>query len=709
MSHLDSTPAETSGFTSSGFGFEMNAKMYSIFLDKMYKDKAGAVIRELSANAWDSHVDAGNTLTPFEIQLPTWLDKTFSIRDYGTGIPHDSFEHVYTNIGNSTKEHSNDFIGSYGLGSKSPFSLTDTFIVDNIHDGIKSVWVCFKSAGFPQVTKVSSEPTDEHTGVKVSFSLEKCMERDFRQSVVRQLRFYTLKPIVTGADLPIVFPEMPNLENGYAYDGEIRENLLVMGNVNYPIDLDSLGAYDKGGKYLDALGAYDKGGKYLDIFRTNIILKAELGDVDIPPSRESLEYTEKTKEWVYAKIDRIIEEHKANFILSLSECTTVVEASILTSKSNSRLLDFTQDRVFEIGGFPIKWTALVAGRVSFLPLHSKKYFTPSRANKFPEHNQEFIQVEHLQQTLILINDYTNNQVPFFKEHIEDTILPYFRNSIPYSKMIILKAQTTYDKLTLEEDTVLLKDRLLKEYNVKAVTFTEVLGIPPIKLKTTKQYSNSEPNQVFTINNYDAFETRQKEQFTEYKEKDLPTEGYYIELSNWSSLPNQLSIAWIANLVSLTNTTIYAVRSKTVKKLPSTLKPLVKGLTTFNKAIKKHLQNSRDYDAMGTQVVRRIPLYAFTLLAEGDKHTKPLLSYIKKYSEMYVLTSCNNNILRAILRKQEPTWEEAPLVIPTKVVASLSHYNINYRKLIDTLTYNVVTLRDINSNIATIRKLSNFIK
>ena len=46
------------------FQMQMNAKMFSILTDKLYQNKEGAVIRELSANARDAHVAAGNTNLP---------------------------------------------------------------------------------------------------------------------------------------------------------------------------------------------------------------------------------------------------------------------------------------------------------------------------------------------------------------------------------------------------------------------------------------------------------------------------------------------------------------------------------------------------------------------------------------------------------------------------------------------------------------------
>ena len=148
--------ADTQGIQSSGFGFTMNAKMFDMVMAKQYKDKTGAIIRELACNALDAHVDKGTPEVPFEIHMPSWLDKTFHIRDYGTGIPHDKFEKIYTNIGASTKEGSNDDHGGFGIGSKSPFTIVDTFLVENWNAGVKTTWACFKSSGFPQVSPTGS-------------------------------------------------------------------------------------------------------------------------------------------------------------------------------------------------------------------------------------------------------------------------------------------------------------------------------------------------------------------------------------------------------------------------------------------------------------------------------------------------------------------------------------------------------------------------
>ena len=66
-------------FEQSNYTIEATAKAFSILSDQLYSNKVRAVIRELSTNAYDSHVDAGNGSKPFEVHLPSNMEPTFSV------------------------------------------------------------------------------------------------------------------------------------------------------------------------------------------------------------------------------------------------------------------------------------------------------------------------------------------------------------------------------------------------------------------------------------------------------------------------------------------------------------------------------------------------------------------------------------------------------------------------------------------------------
>ena len=127
--------AEAHGLTGEKayFTIKPNGKAFRTLIDGLYSNKVQVVIRELCANAPDSHIDAGQ-VKPFKVSIPTALDAVFRVRDFGTGLTHEQVMKLYTTIFESTKEETNEQTGQLGLGSKSPFAYTDSFQV-TVWDG----------------------------------------------------------------------------------------------------------------------------------------------------------------------------------------------------------------------------------------------------------------------------------------------------------------------------------------------------------------------------------------------------------------------------------------------------------------------------------------------------------------------------------------------------------------------------------------------
>ena len=95
---LNSTPQNEAILSNVGqigeFRIKNSAKAFSILSSGLYANKIRAIIRELSCNAVDSHVDAGKADTPFDVHLPNSLEPWFAIRDYGTGLTNDQVTNI---------------------------------------------------------------------------------------------------------------------------------------------------------------------------------------------------------------------------------------------------------------------------------------------------------------------------------------------------------------------------------------------------------------------------------------------------------------------------------------------------------------------------------------------------------------------------------------------------------------------------------------
>ncbi len=119
-----------------GFKIAASGKAFRSLIDSIYSRKEEAPVRELLTNAWDAHIAAGK-IEPFHLHLPSRLFPTFYVRDYGPSMSHEFVMERYTTLFDSTKDGARDDdvaviapnaqVGSWGLGSKTPFAYTDAF------------------------------------------------------------------------------------------------------------------------------------------------------------------------------------------------------------------------------------------------------------------------------------------------------------------------------------------------------------------------------------------------------------------------------------------------------------------------------------------------------------------------------------------------------------------------------------------------------
>lgn len=265
------------------FNIKTSAHAFQILSSGLYANKIRAIIRELSCNAYDSHVSAGRAEIPFDVHLPTVLEPYFSVRDYGIGLSHQSVITIFTTYFDSTKTDSNELIGGLGLGSKAPFSYTNNFTVTAIKDGIKGVYSAFVSdMGVPSIAAMSQTETDEGNGVEIQFAVENRSDfRKFYEEAERVFEYFSVQPRFTGHE--IVVPTKNYRHQCIAPGIHLRtgksRNIAVMGNIAYPIDVPNAD------KLLKELVIFDSIGMEIEF---------AIGEIEFQASREGLSYTPQT-------------------------------------------------------------------------------------------------------------------------------------------------------------------------------------------------------------------------------------------------------------------------------------------------------------------------------------------------------------------------------------------------------------------------------
>jgi len=516
------------------FQMQMNAKMFSILTDKLYQNKEGAVIRELSANARDAHVAAGKAELPFHITLPTWISTEFQIRDFGTGIDPDEFYDVYTNLGHSTKDHEDLSIGAYGLGSKTPFAITDQYTIRNFYHGTVYVYTAFKDEGMPTVSLIGSETTTESDGLEITVDITSDGNvSSFRRECAKQLAYFDVKPLIYNCN-DFEWNEVPELHMGYdVKSGHYYSNItIVMGGIPYTSSTDN---------FPDEIREALK--------RIELTLVAKLGEVDIPPSRESLEFTSKSIKFVSAKLSEIKEDYLFDFEYKIENAKNEVE---LLDILKNRITEWIKNKDFETKVFTYKGdeqtgidlVALTDSQILGVTVKEhRSYYKTLR----PAYNGASV--------ANIIRGITsrsyNNKDEVGEVYLND-LSPRANKVIQEHKSLIAMNSSvvfpTEGKSKLFQDAANKIELKLKYAGFNPVRLSTLMTMPVVVKGTSSKVYNK-PDQVFLIDH--------RGEVIKQSLKVLPDEGYFTTMSNWSVRSN---MGYLSALISVLNIKVHALRS-----------------------------------------------------------------------------------------------------------------------------------------------------
>ena len=314
--HQNQKTVRRSGdFESNGFSIEASAKAFMILSDGLYSNKVKAVIRELSTNAYDAHVDAGCPKLMFDVHVPSRFTPEFSIRDYGKGMTHEECMTLYTTYFRSTKSHSNDAVGCLGLGSKSPFAYADAFTVVAYQNGEKRVYAAHKGEdGSPSFALLDKVATEESDGMEVKLTVDADDIGKFKSEMNEVYSHFNVRPNllnVSDDELIIDEPETPILEGeGWEFNGSYKKQV-IMGQIAYSFDSADLDDND----VINFLNESE-----------GLTLRVDIGDVDITPSRESLSMNQATKDKITSLVKQVMTDIEELIQDKITNCDTLFEA-----------------------------------------------------------------------------------------------------------------------------------------------------------------------------------------------------------------------------------------------------------------------------------------------------------------------------------------------------------------------------------------------
>lgn len=281
--------------------FRINSSLaaFETLSTRLYANPVLAVIRELSTNAHDSHIES-HIDRPFRLHLPTREEMYFDIRDYGKGLSEEFVYNIYTTFFMSTKSEDDGQTGYFGLGSKTPFALVDSYKVTSYNGGMKKVYEMAKESTGPVVRKLSEEPCGDETGLEVYFDIyndDLCY--DFHKEATEFFKGTTFMPAWNiemdmasyAKEKEFYIRESVELGSVSSYSYYRRRISVNVAGVRFDVD-------DAHESELDSFLIQT------DVKRVNILAKKN--NVTITPSREELHYDQKTKDFLKQEVKRVV-------------------------------------------------------------------------------------------------------------------------------------------------------------------------------------------------------------------------------------------------------------------------------------------------------------------------------------------------------------------------------------------------------------------
>lgn len=331
------------------FTVNFNEKLARMLSKGIYQNVIRAPIRELACNALDSHRAAGKRDTPIRVHLPNSLEPYFEVQDEGVGLSDDGIYNLFTCYGGSDKDHNNEDIGGFGLGSKAPFAYTSSFNVTSVFQGVKRHYVMHKDAlGKPHVTPMGESATSEPNGVTVRVPVKPADFQAFRENAQETYRWFEVTPTVTGNrqyQLP-THEYMPGFD--HAMWGLVKADrddyyynrtraVVVMANVAYPLRADSLNA------------------RFHRLINYPLVIRFNNGELEPAVSREDLNYDEHTVQVLEMRLDQVVRDMGVAVEARIAQAPNKWQArvalhEIMQERTTSEML-----RTIMTSGYVPKW------------------------------------------------------------------------------------------------------------------------------------------------------------------------------------------------------------------------------------------------------------------------------------------------------------------------------------------------------------------
>lgn len=328
-------------------------------LSRLYSNPKQTILFEYFQNANDSHTIAKkngdeNSLAYTEdkqvrITLPNKLNPFYLVRDYGIGMDYGEIKNSFSVANKSTKRDSNDYIGGYGVGKLVFSPYCGVMFLTTWKHGEKAIYQFRLKNGEGEITPLCKEKSDEPQGVEIKIPVKESDFEFFQNRAKYSYSFLKTKPIIKGAEVELGYENHLQTEKFTLLTKHINtissSAMATIGGIPFPITASNIGYGDE----------------YSIIYHTPIVLHFGVGEIDHTPSRDQLEYNDKTVAAINARLGEV-KQYLSDYVEEeCKKATTLHEARLnfIKFKANNdeltKLINrFKLDNGFKFNGENIK-------------------------------------------------------------------------------------------------------------------------------------------------------------------------------------------------------------------------------------------------------------------------------------------------------------------------------------------------------------------
>lgn len=296
------------------------AFIFDLLRNKIYSDPISAICREVACNALDAQREVGKGHIPIKIQLPTFSDLYFKVKDCGPGISPDRMENIFLKYAASSKRDDNNQIGGFGIGAKSPFSYSDSFTIVTNVDGKKYNYLAFiDESRIGKLILLDETTTTEENGTEIIVPVQSQDCYNFNSGVSFAIKHWQVKPEFLGeAKAPLqevnkIFGGDNWFVSAERYSYYTRTIKALVGEIEYALDVNAMNQFAET--------------SVTNLFNGDLYLKFNVGEVGLAANRESVYFDPPTKQIIKERLSLVKEEYKKFIQEKIDTCPSLYEAN----------------------------------------------------------------------------------------------------------------------------------------------------------------------------------------------------------------------------------------------------------------------------------------------------------------------------------------------------------------------------------------------